>query len=482
MNYKLYTLLILLICGVPFHTGISAQSLPDSIHHRLEVQLDYYPNDTLILGYFYGKGQYAKDTVLRGKDNKFVFAGKDTLPQGMYFVMTRPNNNYLQFIIGEDQDFKVHSDYLALNDSLRFEGSEENDILLRYTHFLDKMSPKAQHLREKITSDLISDAEKDSLKTVLKGLDDKVKIFQKRLIRQYPASSAAALIKVNREPAIPEFQATGDSLKTLQFDYYKRHYFDSLDLKDDRLLYSPFLFPKVSSYVERLTIQVPDSVNRALDTVFGRMNPGSQVFKYFLPYFLNHYISSKYVGLDAVFVHIAKQYYAKGMAPWMSEENLKKLIKEADKLAPILIGKQAPDITVFDQTGKAIRLYDIDADFTILVFWAPDCSHCKKEMPKLAQWYEKQNKDSIKVLAVCTKLLDKEKNCWDFVKEKHTDILMNASDKYLKSKFSVKYNVHTTPSIFVLDRKKKILIKKIGVEQLDEVIKNLREIERQEKS
>ena len=465
----------LFLCVVVSTVAVQAQTNPDSMHYRLEVQLNYYPNDTLILGYFYGKGQFAKDTALRNKDNTFVFSGKDTLPQGMYFVLTRPNNNYVQFVVGEDQRFKILSDYLALNDSLSNEGSKENEILLKYTAYLDEMSPKARAIREQMTSGLVDDAEKDSLKLELSHIDDAVKSFQNKLVRQYPESFTAALIKVNREPAVPSFEAKGDSLKALQFKYYKSHYFDSLDLHDDRLLYSPFLFPKVKNYVENLTIQIPDSVNRALDLVLGKMDPRSEVFKYFLPYFLNHYATSQYVGLDAVFVHLVKNYYAKGMAPWMKEENLQKLISETEKMEPTLIGKQAPDITVFDQSGKPIHLYDLDAEFTILVFWASDCSHCKKSMPQLAEWYKKQNHDSIKVLAICTKLLDKEKTCWEFVKNKHTEILMNASDKFLKSKFSVKYNVHTTPSIFVLDRNKKILIKKIGVEQLDDVLKKIRE-------
>ncbi len=474
-------LLFLLALVLPFHTEMKAQNLQDTLHHRIEVQIDYYPNDTLIMGYFYGKGQFAKDTALKQNGRQFVFQGKDTLPRGMYFVLTRPNSNYVQFVVGADQFMKIRTNYLAMNDSLRIEGSEENKILKTYTDFLDEKSPIARSLKERIGSGLITEPEKDSLQDVLSGIDKEVKDFQNDILKQYPKSFTAALIRINREPEVPEFKAEGDSLKLLRFEYYKKHYFDNVDFEDERLLYSPFLFPKINTYIENLTIQLPDSVNHALDFVLHKFKPGSELFKYFLPYYLNHYATSKYVGMDGVFVHLVKEYYAKGMAPWMKEENLKKLIAEADKLEPILIGKPAPDITVFDRKGKPVHLYDLKAGYTILVFWAPDCGHCKKAMPKLAKWYEKhaQDPDSIKVLSICTKLLDKEKGCWEMVDEKKLGNLMNCSDKYLKSKFSIKYNVHTTPSIFVLDRNKKIMINKIGVEQLDGVLEKLRELERE---
>ena len=45
--------------------------------------------------------------------------------------------------------------------------------------------------------------------------------------------------------------------------------------------------------------------------------------------------------MDAVYVHIVKNYYAKGLAPWTEEDQLKKIVKNAEKLEPLLIGKTA---------------------------------------------------------------------------------------------------------------------------------------------
>lgn len=61
-----------------------------------------------------------------------------------------------------------------------------------------------------------------------------------------------------------------------------------------------------------------------------------------------------------------------------------------------------PDITSFSQDNTPVRLYDIKSPYTVLLFWAPDCGHCKKIMPDVVSFYKK-NKDKVKLMAICTK-------------------------------------------------------------------------------
>ena len=63
--------------------------------------------------------------------------------------------------------------------------------------------------------------------------------------------------------------------------------------------------------------------------------------------------------------------------------------------------------------------------------------------------------------------------CWDVVDERGMDIWINANDPYLRSRFKQIYDVRVTPQVFVLDSEKKIVMKKIGVEQLSGVMDHL---------
>ena len=53
-----------------------------------------------------------------------------------------------------------------------------------------------------------------------------------------------------------------------------------------------------------------------------------------------------------------------------------------------------------------------------------------------------------------------------FIKEFELDWL-NYADPHLRSNFRVQYNVRTTPVIYILDKDKKIIAKKLDVEQLE---------------
>jgi thiol-disulfide isomerase/thioredoxin len=224
-------------------------------------------------------------------------------------------------------------------------------------------------------------------------------------------------------------------------------------------------------------------VNIALDYILQKVKPSKEVYKYFLIHFLNYYAQSKLVGFDACYVHLVKNYYAKGEAQWTKKEDLEKIIDNANRLEPILIGKIAPNIVVKDSLDKPHALYDVNADYTVLFFWASDCGHCKKAAPHMVEFAKKFKDRGVKVFAVCTDVVTDAKtgaekvrtDCWKGIREKEfSDFLfLNYYDPYIQSKYKTLYDVRSTPQIFILDRKHEILMKRIGAEQLGEVMEEV---------
>lgn len=147
---------------------------------------------------------------------------------------------------------------------------------------------------------------------------------------------------------IPDFsKEPADKKDLIIFNYYKDHYFDFSDFKDDRAVRLPLFSQKVDRYIQRLTMQHPDSINVALDYILSKCIVGSENYKYLLSSYLNQYANSKFVGMDGVYVHLVEQYYANNKASWMDPENLAKMVSDAKSLKPLLIDKIAPDILVY---------------------------------------------------------------------------------------------------------------------------------------
>ncbi len=178
--------------------------------------------------------------------------------------------------------------------------------------------------------------------------------------------------------------------------------------------------------------------------------------------------------MDGVYVHIAENYMAKGKTPWIDTAQQRQVLEVVKAISPTLMGKKAPNFTVQLEDKKNISLYDIQSPYTVLIFWAPDCLHCQQSLPLLNTFYSTYKDKGVQVFAVCIKLNDQEKNCWTYIDKNQFTGWINASDQTGgDASIQTQYNIKTTPKVYVLDKNKTIVVKDIGVENLEEVFKRL---------
>ena len=207
------------------------------------------------------------------------------------------------------------------------------------------------------------------------------------------------------------------------------------------------------------------------------------------------------MGMDAVFVHMVENYYMTGEADWVEEDQLQKIEERAEKIAPNLIGRPAPPFLnqlgmpfMKDTNGVIHRLYDIESEYTLLIFFGPDCGHCKKELPRVKKvvdsliaspkFLSPHKPIDIKVYSVQTEF-DKKK--WkEFIVNQEIGDWINVGDiqqdpdgnPAASSNWRDEYDIYSTPVIYLLDKDKKILAKRIDYKQISKVIKRLEELEK----
>lgn len=458
--------------------------------HNIRVKLENYAEKELILGFYYGDKTYVKDTVTLGTDGFFTFKADTLLPCGIYLLVLKPDNAFIQFSLTEkNQDFTLSTDAKDSVEKMKVKGSDDNALFYDYLRFLSKQRPEADTLRAQLGR--VKGNVKDStrLTQALNDIDKRVKKYQKDLVAKNPGTMTAKLINASFDPEVPEFEGKDEEEKIRKRrGWYWEHFFDNMDIADPCLLRSPVLHPKVDQFIQKFAVQHPDSISQAIDYVVGKAKKNPDAYKYFLIHYLNFYAKSNIVGMDGVYVHIAKKYYCTGGADWVKTEDMEKICDNANRLEPILIGKIAPNITVLSRDNKPTALWDVDADYTVLFFWDSDCSHCKKAAPHMVEFAKKYKDRGVKVFAVCTTVnTEKEPNksmdCWKSVEEKgFSDFLfLNTWDPYLRSRYKTLYDVKSTPQIFILDRKHEILMKRIGGDQLDKVMEDVMRFEEEKK-
>lgn len=439
---------------------------------NIEFEIDNYESDSLIVGYFMMDKQLVEDTILRNEEDRFILHSEENLAPGVYLLLLQPDNNYVQFLVNkDDSDFRIIMDYNLLS-TMQYESSPDKSAFQEYVDLITAIRPTATVLRDTIDIMKSNDQDPVEFEEQLARMDDTVEEMQRNIIENYSGTTAALLLKANINIEMPEFEDTEEG--TMQkYLHYRKHYFDNIELDNPASLRTPFFYQRVDYYLNKLTPNLPDSINQTIDSLLHWMSPSEETFKYYLSHFLNTYAKSKIVGYDAIYVYLVDNYYSKGRAPWIDEENLLKLQDNAEKIRPVLIGRYGPDITVYDEMNNPISISDIDYEFLVLLFWSPDCSHCKKTMPQYIDFDKRWRDKGVRTFAICSKHKDKVKSCWEYVHEKDMLGFINGADEFHKSRFKIKYNVQSTPKVFILDKDRKILMKNVGGDQLDRVMEEI---------
>jgi thiol-disulfide isomerase/thioredoxin len=214
-------------------------------------------------------------------------------------------------------------------------------------------------------------------------------------------------------------------------------------------------------------IQIPDSLIPETEMLVNAAKKNKETFKYMVWYLTNTYETSNIMGMDAVFVELVKKYYTKEQAYWVDDATLYKIQDRAKVLEPILLGKQVKNLVLADSNEVYQSLYNVKSPYTILYFWDPDCGHCKKATPKVKAYYDKVKTKGVQVFAVCTEV---EMEKWrKYIRENNLDWI-NVADPKIQNNFRHEFDVLTTPQIFILDKDKKIIAKKIDEETMEKIL------------
>jgi peroxiredoxin len=197
------------------------------------------------------------------------------------------------------------------------------------------------------------------------------------------------------------------------------------------------------------------------------------MFKYTLWFLTYHYESSEVMGFDEIWVYLVDTYYATGQAPWVSAPVLENLLKKTNRTRSLLIGQTAPNMIMMDTNNQLVSMMHINSDFLILFFWDPDCGHCEKEVPILKEVYDKYRQAfSLEIFSVCS---DTSLVKWkEAVRKRHMNWINVDGPRTLTGDYHEQYDVHTTPVIYILDRDKKIIAKRLRTDQVELFLTNYR--------
>ncbi len=418
--------------------------------------------DVYLAHYFGSNQQVIKDTARVDANGSFVFQGKEHLDEGLYLV-TFLNNKFFDLVIGNTQ-FSFETDTADVVGGMRVTGSPENEAFYQFQRAMGEIYVRlqAKFPPEQIRAQMLKE--------------------QIAWVNQHAQLFVSKLIKASFEPEIPAYSKQVKSSKDsadlfkFQYTYYKKHFFDYIDLNDERFIRTPFLQKKIDKYFEDLVVQESDSVSKDADRLLAGIK-NEAMRKYVVYKIASTYENHNVVGTDAAFVHLAEKYYIGEPKLW-DTTTVRKMKDRIKVIKPLLIGKRIPDMFLTDPSGQLLTLSSIQANYTIVFIYDPDCSHCKEETPKLLKMDSFFKSKNIVVYAAC---LVRDKKMWkDFITEFKISHWKNGIDIHINAKtgkeeyytdFLNTFDAYATPVVYILDKNKKIIGKKIPVDRIEEFIK-----------
>ena len=439
---------------------------------NIQISVKGVENKQVILGYYYNKQILVKDTIALDAKGASSYQPSSKLPEGIY-VLYFPNQTYLDFLLGSDQQFSLSTSVDDMLNQTTISGCKESELFLNYQKFIAVKQSDYERLQKEVEKKTDDAALTASVKQQYEKLNEQVKQYTVHLKSENPNTFLTLFLEGLADVDVPdlknEYPLLNDSLlQQKRYYYYRNHFFDHFNFTDDRLLRTPYFTSRIDRYFNDVVPQIPDTVAVEAIALIEQCRANGEMFKYVTSYLYNMVNESKIMGMDAALVQIAERYYLSGLATWADHKFVEELRVQVSKIKPTLIGNIAPDLKMGAYNQQFYRLHELSAPFVILVFWETECGHCKKEIPQLHQiWRDKLSHD-IKVFCVYTQA--NEGDWKQFIETHQLDEWINVYDPRNVTNFRNLYNVTSTPQIFILDKDKKIVAKKIAVSQIEEIM------------
>ena len=445
--------------------------------YLVTLQAPGYQSGIAYLTYHMGKNLNVADSSAINNKGIAIFKGKDKLPGGIYAIVFPGKNLTADFFIDKEQTISIYADTTDL-PNMKVTGSKENALFQQYQKLAATKGivlQKEKQLYNSARTKTDSALHEANYTRYNKELND----YRENIIKTQSGSMMATLLNAMKDPPYPTKVPVTHQDSVDNYNFYKSHYWDGITFMDERIIRTPFFLPKLERYYREVVPQSPDSIINDADYKLLLARTAPEMYKFLLNWFTDEYINPKYMGQDAVFVHLFEKYHSAGVSSWLNEKQMETITRRAYMQMANLIGEKAANLEMIDTAGKPMALYDLAAAYTVVVFWDPTCGHCKEELPRIDSVYKATWKNEhVKIYAVLSE--QNEKHAWikyindhsltDWTHVYQTKEQEKADIDAKKPSFRQLYDVTMTPTLYLLDDEKRIIGKKLSWKQLNDLL------------
>ena len=419
------------------------------------------------------------DSTYSDAQGKFTFLGLTPLESGMYCLSTADYENISLGIFISDkasQHFSISYDIVKGLPTFKVENSPENQFFAEASYFTYQQEVAIYEMQEKMKRFVQTRARNVGIDTLwgmqyqLDSISNSIVEKRNEGIEKFKGSTLALFYQSLQQPIPPEPEFPPSvtdieaAYQAYYAEFYKHHYFDNIDFKDPRTLRISLLMDMMNSYFQQVIPFGAETMKEGCDILFEKARANQEVYDFVTSNRHEFFRQAPYPELEAVTRYIAEKYIINRKAGFSDIAFASRLEYRLKMESLNKIGSPITDIALQDVSGNNFSIYDVEAPYTVVIFYSPDCHACTIITPMLWDVYTKYQHKGLKVVAL---YLDTDKDLWtSYITENGYD-WVNVWKPEDHEQLRQSFNITHTPLIYLLDKNKNVIHKDILVDALD---------------
>jgi peroxiredoxin len=398
------------------------------------------------------------DTLSAINEETFQFSLAEK--HSRFYRFSFSNNKKIDFIY-DTEDVEIITDANNILDSLKIKKSESNKIYYEFVKLNKDYKTKTELLQIVLTNYPQSDDYYQTTKEKLNQIQEEYLYFVNVTAQINSNSFVARYVRSAQLPVIDLDIPFNEHLT-----YLKTHALDNVNFNDDGLIYSDAFTNKTIEYLTyyrnpQLPLELLEKeFMAAVDSILNKAKVNEIVYMHIVEYLLDGF---KKFGFDNVLNYIVENYVIKDDL-CLDQKLTSALDRRIQQSKNFKVGNSVPSIILPDSSDSEIELNKIPTDQVLIIFYASWCPHCQTLLPQIYNLYKNQKEKKVEVLAIS---IDTSKTDWlNFIRNNNLDWL-NVSDlKGWNGIAASDYYLYATPTLFLIDQNKKLILNSPSIEEL----------------
>ena len=428
------------------------------LSQNISITVDNLNEEKTVLYSLSGEKTSFIDTILAVSNGTLQFSL--TKRHSGFYRLSFDNNKRVDFIY-DNEDIEIETDANNIPDSLKIIKSESNKIYYDFINLNKDYKTKTELLQLILARYPETDSYYQITNEKLNQVQEEYLYFVNVTAQINPNSFIARYVRLAQLPVVETEIPFGEQLV-----YLKTHSLDNVNFNDDGLIYSDAFTNKSIEYLTYyrnpqlpLELLVKEFM-AAVDTILNKAKANEIIYTHIVEYLLDGF---KKFGFDNVFNYIVENYVIKDDL-CLDQKLTSAMDRRIQQSSNFKVGSTVPNIVLPDSSDSILELDTIEADQILIIFYASWCPHCQTLLPEIYDLYKNQKEKKIEVLAVS---IDTSKTDWlNFIRNNNLNWLNVCDLKGWDGKAAADYYLYATPTMFLINKERKILLTSPSIKEL----------------